>query len=272
MASLRHKLVEVYKKIDHIEKKGTNTKQGYKFVRSADVLHALRNAFAELGVYAQPNVDLLGTYDIKTNSGGSMHTATVKVTIVLHDLESDEKLTVSGLGDGADSGDKGIYKAQTGGIKNALRNAFLVPDEADPEADESVDEQTQEEEPPRESRLKRITPRQAIAKIEDGPDSVPLAVASGIPPTKEELDKYRQRVVDLTKELVDSGELKPIRGQRVGTKVLAYILKETKTPDANQITISQWEKLFSSINTTKSVPNGLKELAMQIEKASNKGE
>lgn len=142
--NLRQKLVEVYKRIDHIEKEGYNEKQRYGFVKAAAVLRALRDAFADLGIYAEPNYELLGTYDIKTNSGGVMHTATVKATIVLFDADSDETKTISGLGDGADGGDKGIYKAQTGATKNALRNGALLPDSADsdPEADTSVDQQT----------------------------------------------------------------------------------------------------------------------------------
>lgn len=145
--NLRQKLASVYTKLDHVEKSGTNSKQNYKFVKSADMLRAMRNAFAELGIYAETNYDLLGTYDIKTNSGGTMHTATVKATIKLYDCDSDETMTISGLGDGADSGDKGIYKAQTGSTKNALRNGSLMPDEGDPtggdpEGDETVDRQT----------------------------------------------------------------------------------------------------------------------------------
>ena len=140
--NLRQKLVEVYKRVDHVEKAGYNEKQRYGFVRAADVLRAIRNAFADLGIYAETNYDLLGVYDIKTNSGGVMHTATVKATIKLYDTESDETKTISGLGDGADGGDKGVYKAMTGATKNALRNGTLLPDEADPEADESVDNAT----------------------------------------------------------------------------------------------------------------------------------
>ncbi len=140
--NLRQKLVKVYTMIDHVEKSGRNTKQNYNFVKAADVLRSVRDAFASLGVYAETNYDLLGTYDIKTNSGGTMHTATVKATIVLYDCDSDEIKTISGLGDGADPGDKGIYKAQTGATKNALRNGSLMPDEADPEADQQVDNYT----------------------------------------------------------------------------------------------------------------------------------
>jgi ERF superfamily len=140
--NLRQKLIQIYNEIDHVEKAGRNAKQNYNFVRAADVLRVVREAFAKYGVYAQTNFELLGTYDIKTNSGGNMHTATVKATIVLFDADSDETKTISGLGDGADGGDKGIYKAMTGSTKNALRNGFLLPDEADPEADESVDDRT----------------------------------------------------------------------------------------------------------------------------------
>ncbi len=140
--NLRQKLVKVYTMIDHVEKSGRNTKQNYNFVKAADVLRSVRDAFATLGIYAETNYELLGTYDIKTNSGGNMHTATVKATIVLHDCDSPETMTISGLGDGADSGDKGIYKAMTGATKNALRNGSLMPDEADPEADQQVDQYT----------------------------------------------------------------------------------------------------------------------------------
>ena len=156
--NLRQKLVEVYKRVDHVEKAGYNEKQRYGFVRAADVLRAIRNAFADLGIYAETNYDLLGVYDIKTNSGGVMHTATVKATIKLYDTESDETKTISGLGDGADGGDKGVYKAMTGATKNALRNGTLLPDEADPEADESVDNATSGHTAPRMTRPTSKTP------------------------------------------------------------------------------------------------------------------
>lgn len=261
--NLRQKLIKIYEELDHVEKAGRNTKQGYNFVRSADVLREVRKAFAKHGVYAQTQFQLLSTYDIKTNSGGNMHTATVQVNVTFLDSDSEETVLVSGLGDGADSGDKGIYKAMTGATKNALRNALLLPDEADPEADETVDEETKEVAPQKNVRQKEQT-----TSTEQSPLTVcvPLvADANGPLPTKEELDAYRQKVVDLTKELSESGELKPSRGQRVGTKVLNYILKETKASEANLISINEWERLFSNINIIKSGANGLKELAAQIE-------
>jgi hypothetical protein len=145
--NLRQKLVQIYNELDHVEKAGRNAKQNYNFVRAADVMRPIRDMFAKYGIYAETNFDYIGSYDIKTNSGGNMHTATVKAIITLFDADSDEFKTISGLGDGADGGDKGIYKAQTGAVKNALRNGTLLPDEGDPnggdpEADQNVDERT----------------------------------------------------------------------------------------------------------------------------------
>jgi len=145
--NLRQKLIQIYNELDHVDKAGTNKKQGYKFVRAADVMRPIREMFAKYGIYAETSFEYLGSYDIKTNSGGNMHTAIVKATVVLFDADSDETKTISGLGDGADSGDKGIFKAQTGALKNALRNGTLLPDEGDPnggdpEADENVDDRT----------------------------------------------------------------------------------------------------------------------------------
>lgn len=289
--SFRGKLIEVYKKIDHIEKKGNNARQGYRFVRSADVLRAIRNAFAELGVYAQTNVDLLSTYDIKTNSGGNMHAATVKVTITLHDLDSSETLIISGIGDGADSGDKGVYKAQTGGVKNALRNAFLVPDEADPEADETVDEQVEEVQPaaPLPVRSKRVVseapaidrgskpnaPEPPTAEETPAPMPVPQQVVgttSGTLPNKDALEKYRVAIVNLQKELADYGGLKPSRGLTVSRKILLYLLKTAGVSEASQITVQQWDTIFAFFNKTKESEGGIANLAKLIDAAAKSKE
>ncbi len=185
--NLRQKLIQIYEELDHVDKAGDNKKQGYKFVRAADVMRPIRKALAKLGVYAETNYDLLGTYDIKTNSGGTMHTATVRARIRLLDADSDEVIFISGLGDGADGGDKGIFKAQTGATKNALRNGTLLPDEADPEADETVDEKVAgtsdlgQDEQPDFQEARHVAPKPAAtqkAKAEkERPAAAPAAKA-----------------------------------------------------------------------------------------------
>lgn len=289
--NLRQKLSAIYEEISHIDKTGHNQKQNYDFVRAADVLRAIRKSFIKYGIYAQTNFQSIGAYDIKTNSGGNMHTASVRAEIVLFDNDSDETMTISGLGDGADGGDKGVYKAQTGAIKNTLRNAFLVPDEADPEADERVDEQVEE---PRSGAVRRGPP--AHRQVSDAPPerhgsrpsapepSVPEAVVpqeakpipvelnmpsvGGVLPDKTQLDKYRTAIIDLQKELADYGGLKPSRGLTVSRKILLYLLQTAGTNEANQITITQWEALFAFVNQMKATEGGLGKLAKLIDAAA----
>jgi hypothetical protein len=123
-----------------------------------------------------------------------MHTATVKATIVLFDADSDETKTISGLGDGADGGDKGIFKAQTGATKNALRNGTLLPDEADPEADETVDKAVAEgsnrgqDEQPDFQEARHAAPKPAAAQKAkpetERPTAAPAAKAEDVSAAK----------------------------------------------------------------------------------------
>lgn len=141
--TLVQKLIQVYEQIDHIEKMGQNKNQNYNYVRAVDMVRAVRKSLMSLGVYAEVNFINERQYTVaREKAPNAPFTAVdVRCTVVFHDSESGETLTASGLGTGADTGDKAIYKAQTGATKYALRNAFLIPDEAgDPEADPTVDE------------------------------------------------------------------------------------------------------------------------------------
>lgn len=271
--NLREKLITVYQELDHVEKAGRNQKQGYNFVRSADVLREVRKVFAAHRICVETaDFELLGTYDIKTNAGGTMHSSTVKVTIIVHDADSDEKMRFCGLGDGADSGDKGIYKAQTGAVKNALRNGLLLPDEADPEADERVDEATQAP-----AHHHKSTPRQvAVVAPEPEPEPeqevstqpiIPIA-DGGVLPDDATLQAHRNKVIALTTRLSESGELKASRGVRVSTKVLAYILKVTGATEAAKISALQWETFWSVVSEVLPKDDGLKHLAKLINAAN----
>ena len=140
--TLREKLNKIYETVDFIPKLGYNKSQSYKFMRSADVTIALRKQLLAQRVYAEVNFAFAGpAYTIAREKAPNAPMTAVNVvcTIVFHDLDSTETLTASGVGSGADTGDKAAYKAETGALKYALKNAFLVPDEADAEADERVD-------------------------------------------------------------------------------------------------------------------------------------
>lgn len=138
--TLLEKMVEIYKSVDFIPKSGQNVKQNYKFMRHADVSRALRAQLVAQRIYVEVNYEFAGdAYTVARANGPAMPAANVRCTLVFHDLDSKETLTASGVGSGADTGDKHVYKAMTGALKYALKNAFLVPDEADAEADERVD-------------------------------------------------------------------------------------------------------------------------------------
>lgn len=143
--TLKEKLHAIYGTIDKIEKHGHNKFQNYDYIRAADVTNAIRKALMDQRVYAEINFVFDGpVYNIVREKSPSAPFSAVNVrcSIVFHDLDSTETLTSSGLGTGADTGDKAAYKAMTGALKYALKNGFLVPDEADPEADERMDEGT----------------------------------------------------------------------------------------------------------------------------------
>jgi hypothetical protein len=138
--TLLEKMSEIYKSVDFIPKNGHNTKQSYKFMRHADVSRALRTQLVAQRIYVEVNYEFANdSYTVARTNGPAMPAANVRCTLVFHDLDSKETLTASGVGSGADTGDKHVYKAMTGALKYALKNSFLVPDEADAEADERVD-------------------------------------------------------------------------------------------------------------------------------------
>jgi hypothetical protein len=51
------------------------------------------------------------------------------------DTETGESIEAYWMGEGQDKGDKGPYKAATGGMKTWLKHLFLLPADDDPEAE-----------------------------------------------------------------------------------------------------------------------------------------
>lgn len=205
--TLKEKLHKIYDAVNHIEKLGHNKQQNYDFIRSSDVTHAIRKQLTELRVYAEINFEFQdGNYTVARakEPNAPFAAVNVKCSITFHDLDSNETLTSSGLGSGADVGDKAAYKAQTGALKYALKNAFLVPDEADPEADETVDgggesntyRQTTSEEPPDFQEARHEAPRPAAAPKTEKPAENPAATQEApLPPPPAAVPTEKQQRV-----------------------------------------------------------------------------
>lgn len=125
--SIYQKWIELVKESEYVQKTGQNSFHKYTYITEADMLNALRPKMAELGLLFYPKVaEVLG------NSGSVI---TVLYTYVLVDADSGEEVSMQVVAQGADSQDKGAYKAATGARKYALRQLVLVSTGDDPEED-----------------------------------------------------------------------------------------------------------------------------------------
>lgn len=292
--NLTQKLIQVYEKVDHIEKRGHNKNQNYDYVRAADMIHAIRKALLELNVYAEVNMFNERQYTIAREKAPNAPFAAIDVrcVMVFRDADSGDTLTASGVGTGADVGDKAAYKAQTGAIKYALRNAFLIPDEAsDPEADESTDEnsngqrqdpyqdyasrQSGSGQPTRTTASTKKTleapyePTETDSKPTREPgDDTDANTAQDALPTDEEISTYNKKIRILAESLASKeGGLKPSRNLPILRKVLAFLLAATGQKDAKSITKNQWDFFFTTVEDF-SAKKGIKALADKVEKIS----
>lgn len=270
--TLVQKLKSVYEKIDHIPKNGYNKTQKYPYVRAADLVHAVRNSLYELGIYAEVNFSWIGLSEFKTSSGTVMQACSVQCNITFHDTDdpTGTKYTCSGIGTGADTTDKQAYKAQTGALKYALRSAFLVPDEADPEQDdEEVGEQEEVEAEPERPIQKTQGKTTAGSKPQTTEKSEPVQkklVKNGdeVPPA-DEMEGIRNRYSLLVGDLKKAGLNST--GKPQGKKLLAYLLQTTGATDGEKVTRNQWNTFFDVVSKIKS-NGGDKELVKLVNEAS----
>lgn len=309
--TLAQKLVEVYKKVDHIEKRGINKAQSYKYVKASDLAHAIRNALAELGVYAQVEFSCLRTYLVERGLDDNgrqkppMQAVDVRCDMSLFDTETETSgraYHAVGLGSGTDMGDKAIFKAQTGALKYALRNAFLVPDDTDPENEgENVESEKSESKKsgsgkhyesgkapagtdpnlidlPKKSTKAASVPKaeipseslkQDVAKPGEtgSPAAVPASsgiIAQGETDTLPDSTQLQslRNRFSLVTKDVSDAGLKASKGMPVGRKVTLYLLNRTGMTDPEKVTYQQWQKFFEECGSYKE--DGFKELVTKI--------
>ena len=135
------KLLAVAAAVPFVEKRGENEKQDYTYVRATDIVALFRDKLFERGVLLTSDVVDLRTWEAQGRNQ-TLNGVHLLIRFTFEDAETGYSLSMMGAGSGLDTGDKAIYKAQTGALKYILRNTFLVPDvDTDPEADETVDEE-----------------------------------------------------------------------------------------------------------------------------------
>jgi len=140
--SLASKIAKVMQAVGYVEKGGTNSAQGYKFVQASAVADKVRSELAKLNVSMTPT--LVEPMGFGQTPSGKQSLVTLRFTWTLTDGDTGETITWQSVGTGADSGDKAVYKAATGALKYALLTGFLIPTGDDPEADSRTDDETWE--------------------------------------------------------------------------------------------------------------------------------
>jgi len=134
--NLRRKLLEVSKAIKYLKKDKRNTGQNYNYLSEAKIKEIIKAEFEKQGVLFNYSTEDITQYEISpTHKGTKQFVTNVKGTYKFIDVDSEVVISGTWAGSGMDTGDKGLYKAITGGIKYVLNTNFLIPSGDDPEND-----------------------------------------------------------------------------------------------------------------------------------------
>jgi hypothetical protein len=147
--SMAARLARIMGDVGRVEKKGKITSQGsgptYKFARDADVLEKVGPMLADAGIVIVPeHTEVLS---IEPSMSGKQFIANIKTA--WHATDGKESIRFETLGQGADSGDKALPKAQSNARKYAFFMLFHIVTGDDP--DHYVSEQPQRDERPARS-------------------------------------------------------------------------------------------------------------------------
>lgn len=123
-------------KIGAIGKDKRNPQQGFMYRGIDQVYNALNPVMAELGIFICPEVLDMKREERETRNGGLLTYTilTMKYTVYAPD---GSHITMTVMGEGMDSGDKGCNKAMSVAMKYAMFQLFCIPTEEmkDPDAD-----------------------------------------------------------------------------------------------------------------------------------------
>lgn len=123
-------------KIGAIGKDKTNQQQGFKYRGIDQVYNALNPVMAELGIFFCPEV-LDMKREERTTRNGAILTYTIMTMKYTAFAPDGSSVSLTVVGEGMDSGDKGCNKAMSVAMKYAMFQLFCIPTEEmrDPDAD-----------------------------------------------------------------------------------------------------------------------------------------
>jgi len=133
--SITAKLAEVMGEVGYVQKDARNDFHKYRYASAEAVLKKVNQALSTRGIAVSSSA-VLERYEAGASRDDASR-AIVRLALTFHD--GDESLTVEGIGEGSDKGDKSTMKANTAALKYAMANAFLISWGDDPEADAQTD-------------------------------------------------------------------------------------------------------------------------------------
>lgn len=134
--NVHQRIHSVMTEMKKIQKNGRNDFHKYDYATEADYVEALRPLLEEHGLSVTP--ELVGEPSIKCiDEDKGNYLTTIRVRFTLTNIDNpEEQVECVVPGQGADKGDKGVYKALTGAKKYWAALTFMVATGDDPERDE----------------------------------------------------------------------------------------------------------------------------------------
>lgn len=177
---LAEKLVKIMNSLGAVEKKGYNKHQNYKYMREVDVMEALKAELINNKIIMLTSSKFV---DIQKKEGKDKtdFITTVETQHTFIDSESGEALSISSVGSGYDSSDKGAAKAITSAVKYAIMKTFMISDEG---ADIENDGETVQP-PAKATPLKLGKASVAAAPKEETKPVVAAGQSATIPPNPQ---------------------------------------------------------------------------------------
>jgi hypothetical protein len=226
-AKIAAKLVAAGQSIGHIAKGGRNDFHKYDYVTDADVLDKVRDA-----LYAQGVAVLVNVVTVEHHFGEDKNVfTTVRGDVTFTDSESGEQMVAGFAGTGSDKGDKGYYKAVTGGVKYQLLKTLLIPTGDDPEATDESGKSTRQQ--PVQQHTNGTGPKPPAAEkvqtpVRTSPRGTPLPGLT---------DAQKKKLVIAAKE----------RGLTESVQRHNFYLLATGKNDPNQLTPADLDKALAEL-------------------------
>lgn len=146
-ATLFAKLARITGKIERVAKDGRNNHQGYDYATEGALVEAVREHLAAENVACLPSVVTVERVAGNESKGGTMFLTRVYMRFTFVCGDTGATFECPWVGEGQDTGDKGIYKAYTGALKYFLMKTFLIPTGDDPEHEQQAPRQQHQARP-----------------------------------------------------------------------------------------------------------------------------